>query len=191
MKILVIQGSPDAGSFNHANALNYVEKAKQAGHEVELVDLAEADFDPVLRYGYRKHMEDESFPDSVQQKMIWADHWTIFFPVWWASEPSVLHGLLERTLTPHVAYQYKKVTDMLPAKLFKGKTADLLITSRGPAFYTRYFAGVVGRWRNGILGYCGVKLKQVKIMGMMHKPKDTDARRKAFIETCAATLNNK
>ena len=62
MKILVIQGSPDAGSYSHELATAYADEACSAGHDVRTIDLATEDFDPVLRYGYRQHMEDESAP---------------------------------------------------------------------------------------------------------------------------------
>ncbi|MGQ2226218.1 NAD(P)H-dependent oxidoreductase [Fructobacillus fructosus] len=53
MKLLIIQGHPDSQSFNHANAVNYYEKAQAAGHEVKMIDLAEEDFNPNLEYGFR------------------------------------------------------------------------------------------------------------------------------------------
>lgn len=106
MRILVIQGHPDADSFSHGNALNYVNHAKSLGHEVELIDLSNTTFDPVLRYGYRQHMEDETFPKHVQELVKNADHITFFFPIWWSAEPSVLKGLFDRVFTPKFAYIY-------------------------------------------------------------------------------------
>ena len=51
MKILVIQGSPDAESYSHQLASAYADEARVAGHDVRMIDLATEDFDPVLRYG--------------------------------------------------------------------------------------------------------------------------------------------
>ncbi|WP_225362854.1 NAD(P)H-dependent oxidoreductase [Apilactobacillus micheneri] len=101
MNILVIQGHPDIHSFTHDNAMNYYNVAKQLGHTVNLVDLSKAEFDPVLRYGYRKHMPNEKYIEYVQSLISESDHIAFFFPIWWAAEPSVLKGLLDRTLTPH------------------------------------------------------------------------------------------
>ena len=40
MKILVIQGSPDAGSYSHELATAYADEARNAGHDVRMIDLA-------------------------------------------------------------------------------------------------------------------------------------------------------
>ena len=45
MKILVIQGSPDAGSYSHELATAYADEARSAGHDVRMIDLATEDFD--------------------------------------------------------------------------------------------------------------------------------------------------
>ncbi len=39
MKILVIQGSPDAGSYSHELATAYADEARSAGHDVRTIDL--------------------------------------------------------------------------------------------------------------------------------------------------------
>ena len=62
MKILVIQGSPDAGSYSHELATAYADEARSAEHDVRMIDLATEDFDPVLRYGYRPRLEHECAP---------------------------------------------------------------------------------------------------------------------------------
>ena len=71
MKILVIQGSPDAESYSHQLASAYADEARVAGHDVRMIDLATEDFDPVLRYGYRQHMEDENAPMRYQEDIAW------------------------------------------------------------------------------------------------------------------------
>ena len=98
MKILVIQGSPDAASYSHELSLAYAEEARAAGNDVHMIDLATEDFDPNLRYGYRKHMEDESAPERYQELIAWADHLVFSFPIWWSAEPAILKGFIDRTL---------------------------------------------------------------------------------------------
>ncbi|XIF20250.1 MAG: Hypothetical protein AJITA_00984 [Acetilactobacillus jinshanensis] len=98
MKTLIIQGSP------HKN--------------VTLVDLSKDKFEPVLRYGYRKHMKNESYPNKMQKLVKWANHLIFFFPIWWRAEPSILKGWIERVLTPGFAYHLK---GFFPTKLLKGE----------------------------------------------------------------------
>ena len=97
-------GSPDAGSYSHELATTYADEARSAGHDVRMIDLATEDFDPVLRYGYRQHMEDESGPKRYQEDIAWADHLVFSFPIWWSAEPAILKGFLDRTLTPGFGY---------------------------------------------------------------------------------------
>ncbi|UQS86211.1 NAD(P)H-dependent oxidoreductase (plasmid) [Nicoliella spurrieriana] len=185
MKILIIQGSPDAGSLSHANAENYYQRAKKLGLDVQMVDLAKDQFDPVLRYGYRKHMEDEAYPNQMQTLIQTADHLAFFFPVWWSAEPAVLKGWFDRVFTPGFAYHYDNGKTI---KLLKGKTASLFITSHAPTFFYGLYGGVISRWKHMLLGFCGVKLTHKLILGNMDKTSDTDVKRKQFIKKCANTL---
>src|SRR3989344_5165408 len=99
-KILIINGHPDDQSFNHALAESYAKGARAAGHEVKLVHLGELTFDPVLRFGYRKHMRLEDDLEPQQGLVKWCDHLVIFTPIWWLSKTSLLQGYFERVFTP-------------------------------------------------------------------------------------------
>lgn len=61
MKILVINGHPDKESYCQAIFQTIVDNIDLSHHELEVISLNEEDFDPVLRYGYRKRMEEDSF----------------------------------------------------------------------------------------------------------------------------------
>ncbi len=45
------------------------------------------DFDPVLRYGYRKRMEEDSFILRFSGINQWANHFIFIYPIWWSSMP--------------------------------------------------------------------------------------------------------
>ncbi|MCK8617034.1 NAD(P)H-dependent oxidoreductase [Fructobacillus sp. M158] len=184
MNLLIIQGHPDVESFTHANAENYRKQALTAGHQVTMIDLAKDDFDPVLAYGYRQHMADETMPKRYQQMIQEADQLALFYPVWWAAEPAILKGFFDRTFTPGFAYHYESPTKI--QHLLKGKTAKLFVTSRGPAWYTKsVFGTAIYRMKTQVLGFSGIKVKKVLVLGNMATKKDTLAKRQAFIETCA------
>ena len=51
-----------------------VENIDSNHHELESINLNEIDFDPVLRYGYRKRMEEDSFILRSQELIQWEDH---------------------------------------------------------------------------------------------------------------------
>lgn len=185
MKLLIIQGDPDEGSFCHANAMNYYQQAQKLGFDVKMVDLAKDQFEPVLRFGYRKHMADESYPHKMQQLIKAADHLAFFFPVWWSAEPSILKGWIERVLTPRFAYHYQGHS---VKKYLTGRTAELFLTCHAPTFFYSLYGGVITRWKHMILGFCGIKLIHHLIMGNMNSKQDTEARRKKFMQKCANSL---
>ncbi|CAK1240693.1 Putative NADPH-quinone reductase (modulator of drug activity B) (MdaB) [Fructobacillus tropaeoli] len=185
MKMLIIQGHPDQESFTHANAMNFAAVAKEKGHEVQIVDLATADFDSVLRYGYRQHMEDESFPKAVQEKIAWADRISFFFPVWWSAEPSVLKGMIDRVFTPGFAYNRRNGKIV---KHLTGKKADVFTSSNFGGWYYKMFGNVVSRYKLGIFAYTGIKLNKAYVLGHMDSGV-TQKDREAYIEKCAATID--
>lgn len=186
MKILVIQGHPDPQSYIAACARTYVEAARAVGHEVHILDLALAEFDPVLRYGYRQRMDADTFIDTSQDEVMWAEHIVVCFPVWWAAEPSVLKGWWERVLVPHLAYEYIPGKTK-PRQLLAGKTATLIVTAHAPSWFVRVMPGYpVQRIKRAVLGYCGVSLKRTFILGGMDSVADTPARRTAFLEDVRA-----
>ena len=90
MKILVINGHPDKESYCQAIFQTIVETIDSSRHELKVISLNEEEFDPVLRYGYRKRMEEDSFILRSQEWIQWADHLIFVYPIWWSSMPSLM-----------------------------------------------------------------------------------------------------
>ncbi|OZG50069.1 NAD(P)H-dependent oxidoreductase [Bombiscardovia coagulans] len=186
MNILVIQGSPDASSFSHANAQAYAQAARRKGHTVEIIDLSQENFDPVLRFGYAKHMENESAPNRYQSMVARADHLVFVFPIWWAAEPAILKGWLDRVLMPQFAYRYE--SSGKSTGLLKGKTAQIISSSHAPAIASQMYGSTVTRWKRSILKFCGIRLTGVNILGRIDSKVDTSQRRETFIQDICNTI---
>ena len=88
--------NPYKKSFTYANAKSYYEAAKELSHDVSFIDLSDGTFDPVLRYGYSHHMENETKTKEFRKLIQEADHLSFFFPIWWSAEPAILKGFLDR-----------------------------------------------------------------------------------------------
>jgi hypothetical protein len=74
MRILVIDGHPDAGSYGDAVARAYVNGAESGGHDVRVFRLREMQFDPILHGGFKKPQPLE--PDLVKARdAIWDGPW--------------------------------------------------------------------------------------------------------------------
>ncbi|MBS9335272.1 NAD(P)H-dependent oxidoreductase [Fructobacillus sp. M1-13] len=185
MNILIVQGHPDDQSFTHSNALNSYENLREDGMNVQIVDLAIADFDPILRYGYRAVMKDLTLVHQFQKKIDWADHICFFFPIWWGGEPALLKGMLDRVLMPGFAYERKG-----PLRIrgfLKGKKASLFMTADDPAYYHKRIGGIVSRWRRDILGITGMKLAKVMLLGGTRWVTD-EAKRFEYMNRCSSQI---
>jgi NAD(P)H dehydrogenase (quinone) len=175
-KILVINGHPYAKSYVSALFKAYAANLNPSACEVRTLDLGALHFDPVLRYGYAERMEEDQVILQSQEAVKWADHLVFFYPVWWGSMPSLLHGWIERVLTPGFAYNMKGFSS---EKHLKGRTAELFLTADGPAWYERLIPNSPIRlMRKHILDLCGIKLLNSHILGMTTFPKRGEAREK-------------
>ena len=133
-KILIINGHPDAESFNAALAEAYKKGAIESGAEVKEIVVRELQFNPNLQFGYRKRTELEPDLLDAQAKIKWAEHLVWIYPVWWGSLPAILKGFIDRTFLSGFAFQ-KRENSVWWDKLLTGKSARIISTLDQPAWY--------------------------------------------------------
>lgn len=157
-KVLVINGHPDSESFNYALSEAYLKGLEDSDVQVELLNIADLDFNPNLKYGYRKISELE--PDLLEaiDKIKQADHMVWVLPMWWYGMPALMKGFIDRIFLPGFFFKYQK-GNPFPKKLLKGKTARLIITADTVRWYDRWFMGspLINQFKKGTLEFCGVK----------------------------------
>ncbi len=130
MKVLVIIGHQQQGSFNHAIARTAVEELRTTGHEVVYHDLYEEQFDPVLRAG--EIPNDAELDPVVRQhcdEVLAADGYVLVHPNWWGMPPAILKGWVDRVIRQGTMYEFgpNGVVQHL-----KGKRALVITTSNTP-----------------------------------------------------------
>ncbi len=155
MKILVLNANPNDTSFCNELAVQYSEGAKAGGHETELVNLYDLNFDPILHKGYSQPQELE--PDLVKQQELikWCEHLVIVTPVWWINSPALLKGFFDRVLLP--GYGFRFTGPGRWDKLLAGRSARVIYTQGAPCWYAALFYGD-SFWKTiskGTLGFCG------------------------------------
>lgn len=198
MKILIINGHPDAESFSATMFQAILQNLDRNKHEIETLELGKMAFDPVLRYGYRQRMEEDAEILRSQELVRWADHFIFNYPIWWSGMPSLMKGWIDRVFTPGVAYSsntngnfiWNFITGQQFKKLLKGKTADIFATSQGPTWWYKVFSGLisvpdsygVAALKSAVLNHCGVKTKRVVTLGEMGRESNTLQVRQAFLE---------
>ncbi len=170
--IAIIDGhpDPDAVRFVHALAAEYARAARDAGHEVRTIEVANAAID-VLRSG--KDWEKGEVPAEVkraQETIAWADHVVILFPLWLGAMPALLKGFFEQVLRPGFAIGRGKRT--LSPGLLKGKSARVVVTMGMPGFFYRlfFFSHSVSSLRRNILYFVGIKPVRETLIGTVENP---------------------
>lgn len=165
-RVLVILGHPSSESFCRTLADSYIDAAKKSGAEVRVLQLGAMTFDPVLRDGYRGMQTIEPDLLKAQSDIIWAQHITLVFPIWWGGVPALMKGFFDRVLLPGFAFRYRK-GKAFPEKLLTGRTAHLLTTMDTPPWYFRWVYSMPGvhQVRKTTLGFCGIRSTKVALFG--------------------------
>jgi NAD(P)H dehydrogenase (quinone) len=161
-RILLLLGHPDAEGFCGEIADAYERAAIAAGHAVDRFNIGDMRFDPVLHKGYRIVQPLEPDLLRFQELLKAADHFVIVHPVWWVGMPALLKGLFDRAWLPGSAFRYIKTKSgkrtIFWHRLFRGKTARIIVTSGTPPWLVRALPGNVNtqlKW--GILWYAGFR----------------------------------
>ena len=179
MNILIINGHPDKESFVSSLFGKYVENINKKRHDVKILDLSVMEFDPVLRFGYRKRMEKDRVIELSQEYVKWADHLVFFYPIWFGAVPSLLKGWFERVITPGFAFNLDGIKI---SKYLKGKTAHLVFTSGGPVFLQKIRGNSELKLVKGLLSFCGIKTTMVDRLGMVTGKYAKAEKREKFLE---------
>jgi len=163
-KILVLLGHPDKSGMCGALADAYEAGARDAGHDVTRLNIGEMQFDPILHKGYREQQDLEPDLERFQELVTATDHFVVVYPVWWVGMPAILKGLFDRVWLPGSAFRYIKLANghrtMFWHRLFRGKTARIIMTSGTQPLLVRFLPGNVNaqlRW--GILWFAGFSVR--------------------------------
>ena len=101
---------------------------------------------------------------KFQKLVTESDHFVIVYPVWWVGMPAVLKGIFDRAWLPGSAFRYIKTGDghrtIFWHRLFRGKTARIIMTSGTTPWLVRFLPGNVNaqlKW--GILWFAGFSVR--------------------------------
>jgi NAD(P)H dehydrogenase (quinone) len=156
-RIVIINGHPDRESFNFGIAEAYKQGAIATGAELKEIVIADLQFNPNLKYGYRKRTELEPDLLDAWEKIQWADHLVWIHPVWWGGLPAITKGFVDRLFLPGLAFRYRE-NSVFWDKLLTGKSAHIITTLDQPGWYYRLAFGrpSVNQLRRSILQFCGI-----------------------------------
>jgi len=190
-KILIINGHPNAESFNFGIAEAYKNGSIASGAQVETITIANLNFNHNLQFGYQKRTDLE--PDLLEswEKIKRADHLVWIHPVWWGGLPAITKGFIDRLFLPGMAFQYRE-NSVWWDKLLKGKTAHIITTLDQPGWYYRLMYGrpSVNQLKKSTLEFCGVKPVKVSYVGII-KGSNEEQRKKWLEKAYSFGIKNK
>ena len=157
--ICILQGHPhdDPSHFCRALANAYEEGAREAGLNIEVIDLGKMDI-PLLR-------DPADFPEqppspilNAQRKIKSANHLFIIYPLWLGTMPALVKAFFEQ-LARHDFAIAESEESAWPRKMLKGKSARVVVTMGMPSAAYKIFFGAHGvkSFESGILGMAGFK----------------------------------
>lgn len=169
-KILIIDGHPDPDPHHlcHTLAQRYRQGALTAGHNVDLVRIADLDF-PMLRSA--KDYLDAPVPETLQsitELLLAADHVVLIYPLWLGTLPALTKGFLEQVLHQNIAFE-KSEGNEWPRGRLTGKSARIIVTMSMPGLIYRlwYAAHSLKSLERNILRFVGFKPIRDTVFGMV------------------------
>jgi len=161
------------GSLCGALADSYTGAAESAGHEVRRINLAEINFDSILRHGYAEPQPLESDLVNAQAQIKWAEHIVFVYPTWWGSMPALMKGFIDRTFLPGFAFKYHKRSPLWD-RLLTGRTAELIVTMDTPPLFNKLVNRSPGdkQMKRSVLQFTGLKPTRATSFGKVRGASD-------------------
>ncbi|WP_379156483.1 NAD(P)H-dependent oxidoreductase [Paenibacillus sp. sgz5001063] len=182
MNILVIYTHPNHQSLSYAFLQEVLrgsrENAKVA--EIQVLDLYEEGFDPVLVFGEHKRRRDMHTDPALakyREQLQWADQIVFVYPIWWGRPPAMLLGYIDQMFASGFAYKDKG--GLLPEGLLKGKTVVCVSSMKGPAHYPLLLLNNAHKalMRKALFHYVGIRKVKFFEFGSMESKRGKHARK--------------
>lgn len=183
MKVLVIYAHPVEASFAAALRDTVVAVLESNGHAVDLCDLYNEAFDPVLsrqeRMDYRDVASNAEPVAAHVERLRRAEALILVFPSWWYGMPAILKGYFDRVWLPGVAFEFGP--QAIRPLLGQLRVFGVVTTTGAPGWFTRFYVGnpsrkVLMRGLSRLLPARGVERFWLAHYGMDRSTPDSRAR---------------
>ncbi len=112
MRVLIVYTHPNHHSLSDGFLQNVIAGCQENPNvsELEVLDLYEEKFDPVLVFHENKRRRDmhrdpnlEKYRNQIRS----ADLLVYIYPIWWGRPPAMLLGYFDQVFATNFAYRYK------------------------------------------------------------------------------------
>lgn len=165
-RVAIIDGHPDPDQlhFVHGLADAYETAARDSGHAVRRIAVANLNF-PLLRtaHDYRTGRPSAEIA-ACQETLAWAEHWVILYPLWLGSMPALLKAFFEQVARPGYAF---RASGGGAKKPLAGRSAHVFVTMGMPEFFYRWYyrAHSLKSLERNILAFIGIAPVRATVIG--------------------------
>jgi len=176
LKTLVIYTHPNHNSLCYAFLQEVLRGCEENPNieEVQVLDLYQEKFDPVLVFNEEKRRRDmHADPELARhrEQLLWADKIVLVYPIWWGRPPAMLLGYIDKMFAS--GFGYKDTGGLLPEGLLRGKSAVCISAMKGPTFYPLLWLNNAHKvlMRRALFSYVGIKPTKFFEFGNMESPR--------------------
>jgi NAD(P)H dehydrogenase (quinone) len=191
MRYLIVFAHPRGDSFSAGLRHVVVDTLARAGHQIDLVDLNDSQFDPVLSAASRGSYFDVGHNlagvEEHVARLKRAEALILVFPNWWFGFPAILKGWFDRVWLPGVAFEVKRFG--LEAKLHNIVKFITITTYGSPWWQVRLVMRDPTRriLKRGLAALCHPACRPV-YLALHHMDRASDKRRRRFMDRVRRAL---
>ena len=176
MNVLLVYTHPNHQSLSYAFLQKVIQGSRENPRisEIEVLDLYEEGFDPVLVFNENKRRRDMHADPRLEkhrQQLLHADLIVFVYPIWWGRPPAMLLGYIDQMFAAGFAYRDRG--GLLPDGLLKGKSVVCISTMKGPTGYPLLWLHDAHKvlMRKALFRFVGIKKVKFFEFGRMESPK--------------------
>lgn len=169
MNHLIIYCNPNPKSLSAAYRDALIQLTEMSGNPVNVRDLYNIGFHPVLEqidFDALKHGQIPADVKVEQDYVLWADLITFVYPIWWSGMPALLKGYIDRVFTKGFAYRMDEKGN--PEGLLGGRKV-MILNNMGAAYADYEKNGMLKSLKQisdeGIFEFCGMKVVEHRFFG--------------------------
>jgi len=194
MRVLVIFAHPLGDSYAATLRDTVVAALEAGGHTVDLCNLYQEDFDPILSAqewrDYENTSENTRAVSRQVERLRQAEGIIFVFPSWWYGMPAILKGYFDRVWLPGVAFEFGP--QAIRPLLMSIRMFGVVTTTGAPEWFTRIYMGNPSRkvLMRGLARLVVAPRAERFWLALYGMENATDAKRTAFVEQVRKRVSN-
>ena len=194
MRVLVIFAHPLGDSYAATLRDTVVAALEAGGHTVDLCNLYQEDFDPILSAqewrDYENTSENTRAVSRQVERLRQAEGIIFVFPSWWYGMPAILKGYFDRVWLPGVAFEFGP--QAIRPLLMSIRMFGVVTTTGAPEWFTRIYMGNPSRkvLMRGLARLVVAPRAERFWLALYGMENATDAKRTEFIEQVRKRISN-